>query len=224
MTRATLPGRMLKVMNHPVRTVSAARRWLPVLALLSAAPALAQGVPQPLPTPETCSALISGQTAPLPDPLREALLGTTKAYQAQIKGLQARFALRPPSPAEAQQVRDEKRVLVAFLRRVLHSSGWIGAERGRADLTAALGSLILQSDEPDLQWCAGQRALKSGNPDERQLGASMIDRAQLASTNTQVYGTVTFLAGRKLVPLPLQDAAGVLVWPSAVRVLLPQLF
>ena len=95
MTRAPLPGRMLKAMNNPARTVPAAGRWLTVLALLGAAPALAQGVPQPLPTPETCSALITEQTIPLPGPLSEALLGTTRAYQVQAEGLQARYASRP---------------------------------------------------------------------------------------------------------------------------------
>ena len=59
-----LPGRMLKAMSNPARTVSAAKYWLPVLALLSAAPALAQGAPRPLPTLETCSALISEHNTP----------------------------------------------------------------------------------------------------------------------------------------------------------------
>jgi hypothetical protein len=208
MTRAPVgTGPILNRMNStPQHTF---RRWLFPLLLAGASPTLAQASTGVLPTPMECSALIGGATAPLPDPLQTAILGTLTAYQTEIQSFYKAHSGGNLTDAERKLVQDRQVARSVYLRRLLKTSGWIGSERGGAGLALALGNLLAQSDDADLQWCAGALALKSENVDEREQGASMLDRSLAVRTGEQRYGTSLQLSGRTLVPSPIKDAAGV---------------
>ncbi len=212
MTRASSgPASILKFMNTAPQVTAGRtfRRWFTLLLLAGGSSALAQTTPDALPTPMACSALISANRAPLPAPFQTAIQGTLTAYQTELQRFYTAHDEGGWTDAERKESQDRQAALSVYLRRLLNTGGWIGSERGGPELAMALGNLVLQSDDRDLQWCAGTLALKSNNVIERQQGASMIDVVLAAQTGEQRYGSILHLSGRTRVPAPIKDAAGV---------------
>ncbi|WP_407572261.1 DUF6624 domain-containing protein [Deinococcus altitudinis] len=198
-------------MNPSIQVIAGhtSRRWLVPLLLAWGSAAQAQPTPDALPTPIACSALISADTVPLPAPLQTAIKGTLTAYQTEIQRFNSAHSGGNLTDAELKESQHQQTTLSVYLRRLLKTSGWITGERGGSELALALGALVRQSEDVDLQWCAGALALKSDNVAERGQGAAMIDHSLAVHTGEQRYGSSLRLSGRTLVPAPIKDAAGV---------------
>lgn len=165
--------------------------------------ALAQLQFESPPDAAACTRLIAPQTRPMSPALTAAVQTTLGTYRTQVERFVGPLATRPPSLAERRQLDALGREAVPYLRRLLSTYGW----PGDPDLRTSLARLL---NEPELMWCAGQVALGVATSlEERQQAARLIDGGLTGLGGKQRYGTLTKLVGRRVKPLPLEDAANV---------------
>lgn len=167
----------------------------------------------PLPDEAACARLVAPESRPLSGPLLGAVRATVGSYAAEVRrsrfssveltGIRTRFSGAYPSAADFAAFRRLERELPPYLGRLLRDYGWPADPVLRADLAVLLPT-------PELQYCAGQAALRlASGPEERLAAARLVDRALLSVQGRQRYGTVLSLWGRTLQPDAIADAASV---------------
>ncbi|MVN88473.1 hypothetical protein GO986_17155, partial [Deinococcus sp. HMF7620] len=128
---------------------------------------------------------------------------TINAYQIQREQMLQRSMSRAQTSTERRDAAVLRQDIDDYLRRLLSAYGWPTDLRLRATLAAAL-------DEPEVQWCAGQAALRTAiTIGERAQGARLIDQALIGLDRQQRYGTVTKVVGRWVRTVSLENAQGV---------------
>ena len=179
------------------------RRLTFTVLLTCLSSALAQTQSTQPPDPAACARLVAPHTRPMSPALTAAVQTTLGAYKIQGEGVQRLLTTRPPTATERRQLEALQLEATTYFRRLLRTQGWPSDPRIRA-------SLALFLSEPEVQWCAGQVALKDATTlAERQQAAQLIDRSLLNLGGKQRYGTVTMIRARKVQPFPLEDEASV---------------
>lgn len=175
------------------------RKWLLTAFLAGPGSALAQLQFSAPPDAAACARVVAPQARPMPPALSAAVQATLAAYHAQVEPLRRSLTTRPPTPAERRQLEALAGEALPYLRRLLGTYGWPTDPALRASLAPLL-------TEPEMQWCAGQAALKTATTlEERQQAARLIDQGLVGLGGQQRYGTVYNVAGRTVRPLPIED-------------------
>lgn len=180
-----------------------ARKGLALALLCVSGPALAQVGLEGVPDAAECAALVAPAPRPWPAPLEQAVGATAQAYRLQADRLVQPLATRSPTADEIRRLESLSRETSAYLGRLLRAYGW----PIQPSLRASFGAVL---NDPALQFCAGQVALKAAStPDERYGAATLIDRGLTGLGEKQRYGTVYNIRRQKAVPLPTEDEANV---------------